>query len=237
MPLSNAGSDLLSKFPKPLLLGHRGAKAYAPENTIEAFELALQHGCDGFEFDVRLSADAQAVICHDAKFKRLEIARTSADELSAHGLPTLEAVLQGFADRAFLDVELKDAGLERVALELVGRYKPSRGHIITSFLPEVLQTLHALDPGIPLGLICDRRKQLEPAQSLPLGSIVLHRSLAIRELIASFRSRGIPILVWGANRAAELRSIVEAGADALVVDDTQLAFETFRGHAITAGNP
>ncbi len=234
MRLSNAGSDLLSRFPKPLLLGHRGAKAHAPENTIEAFELALEHGCDGFEFDVRLSADGQAVICHDAKLKRMEIARTSAAELCA---PTLEDVLQRFADRAFLDIELKVPGIERITLELIRSYNPKRGHVITSFLPEVLQKLQALDATLPVGLICDRRKQLEVAQSLPLASIVLHKSLFSGELIASFHDRCIPVFVWGATRAAEMRSMVKAGADALIVDDTQLAFETFRGHAITAGNP
>jgi glycerophosphoryl diester phosphodiesterase len=234
VPLSNAGSDLLSRLPKPLLLGHRGAKAYAPENTIEAFELALQHGCDGFEFDVRLSADAQAVICHDAKFKRMEIARTSAGELSA---PTLETVLDHFADRAFLDIELKVPGLERITVELVGRYKPTTGYVITSFLPQVLEKLHALHAGLPLGLICDRRQQLEAERSLPLACVVLHKSLVSRELLARFRDRGTPVFVWAAKRAAEMRSIVEASADALIVDDTQLAFETFRGRATTAGNP
>lgn len=234
MPLSNAGSDLLSQFPRPLLLGHRGAKHYAPENTIEAFELALQHGCDGFEFDVRLTADKQAVICHDPKFRRIEIEQSRQSSLLE--LPTLEAVLQRFAERAFLDIELKVPGVERIALELIGRYKPSRGYVITSFLPEVLQKLHALDAGLPLGLICDSRKQLEPSQSLPLACIVLHKSLVSGELMASFRDRGTPVFVWGAKRAAEMGYMVEAGAHALIVDDTQLAFETLRG-AITASNP
>lgn len=235
--LSNAGSDLLSQFPRPLLLGHRGAKAYAPENTIEAFKLALQHGCDGFEFDVRLSADNQAMICHDAKFKRIEIARSTAAELSTYGLPKLETVLQHFADRAFLDIELKVPGLEHITLELIRRYNPSRRYVITSFLPGVLQRLHALNADVPLGLICDTRKQLEPAQSLALACIVLHKSLVSRELAASFHDRGNAVFIWGANRAADMRSMVDAGADALIVDDTQLAFETFRGHAVTAGNP
>ncbi len=79
---SNLGSALHSQYPKPLLLGHRGAKSYAPENTIEAFELALQHGCEGLEFDVRLTADQQAVICHDPKFNRVEIARSRAPEVA-----------------------------------------------------------------------------------------------------------------------------------------------------------
>src|SRR5271167_4165828 len=98
-----------------LLLGHRGARASReiPENTLASFELCLQHGCDGFEFDVRLSADGQAVICHDASFGGMKIEKALAKSLP---LPTLEAVLRQFAHRAFLDIELKVAGLERLTL-------------------------------------------------------------------------------------------------------------------------
>jgi len=54
---------------RPLLLGHRGARAEKsiPENTLASFDCALAQGCDGFEFDVRLSADGQPVICHDTR--------------------------------------------------------------------------------------------------------------------------------------------------------------------------
>ena len=95
----------------PLLLGHRGARAFRhiPENTLESFELCLQHGCDGFEFDVRQSADGQAVICHDPTTRGMKIATTPSEELT---LPTLEQVLEKFSSRAFLDIELKVAGLE-----------------------------------------------------------------------------------------------------------------------------
>src|SRR6195256_638969 len=95
----------------PLLLGHRGARAsrQIPENSLASFELCLQHGCDGFEFDVRRSADGQAVICHDATVGGVGIANTASKALP---LPTLGDVLQQFAHRAFLDIELKVAGLE-----------------------------------------------------------------------------------------------------------------------------
>ena len=232
---SNLGSDLYSQYPKPLLLGHRGAKSYAPENTIEAFELALQHGCEGLEFDVRLTADQQAVICHDPRFKRMEIEQRGHRDLGA--LPTLETVLQRFAGRAFLDIELKVTGLEHITLELLNRFPCGRGCIVTSFLPEVLQRIHAIDNNVPLGLICRNRKQLAPASSLPLASIVLHASLVSRELASSFRDRGIPVLVWGANRAKEMRLLADAGADGLIIDDTRLAVETFRTKARAAGNP
>src|SRR5271166_2721082 len=110
----------------PLLLGHRGARAshHIPENTLPSFELCLQHGCDGFEFDVRLSADRQAVICHDATVGGLEIANTTAKRLA---LPTLDDVLRQFAGRAFLDIELKVAGLEALMLASLLKHPPLKG--------------------------------------------------------------------------------------------------------------
>src|SRR5438874_482554 len=98
---------------RPLLLGHRGArgrKYSVRENTIAAFDLALQHGCDGFEFDVRLTADNCAVVCHDAKFAGITIAKSDAARL--RGLPLLETVLERYARNAFLDIEIKVPGLE-----------------------------------------------------------------------------------------------------------------------------
>src|ERR1700682_5564947 len=104
----------------PLLLGHRGARASRdiPENTLASFELCLQHGCDGFEFDVRLSGDGQAVICHDATSGGLRNENSTPKTLR---LPTLKQVLEQFAPLAFLDIELKVAGLERQALSELGK--------------------------------------------------------------------------------------------------------------------
>ena len=79
---------------RPLLLGHRGARALKsiPENTLASFDQALADGCDGFEFDVRLSADGNPVVCHDPQTGGLEIARASGEQLAAR-LPQLQDVL------------------------------------------------------------------------------------------------------------------------------------------------
>ncbi len=83
---------------RPVLLGHRGARALKsiPENTIASFDQALADGCDGFEFDVRLSEDEEAVVCHDAKVSGYDVARTPAKQLSQ--LPRLRDVLQRYRD-------------------------------------------------------------------------------------------------------------------------------------------
>ncbi|MGC1220522.1 MAG: glycerophosphodiester phosphodiesterase, partial [Candidatus Sulfotelmatobacter sp.] len=69
---------------RPLLLGHRGARAEKsiPENTLASFDLTLAQGCDGFEFDVRLTADGHAVVCHDATAHGLKIAESPAEALA-----------------------------------------------------------------------------------------------------------------------------------------------------------
>src|SRR3954470_15527260 len=66
---------------RPLLLGHRGCRGAFPENTIEAFDHALASGCDGFEFDVRLTSDGKPIVCHDARLQRSSIIKTSYDQL------------------------------------------------------------------------------------------------------------------------------------------------------------
>src|SRR5580658_922914 len=108
----------------PLLLGHRGARASAsvPENTPACFDLALQHGCDGFEFDVRLTQCGRCVICHDAKIDEITVAQAGRDQLKH--LPELGNVLVGYADRAFLDIELKVTGLSSPVLIALSENAP-----------------------------------------------------------------------------------------------------------------
>src|SRR5580700_7012607 len=98
---------------RPLLLGHRGARAEKsiPENTVASFDRALASGCDGFEFDVRLTADGRAVVCHDERIRGLEIAQSMAQQL---GLPLLREILTRYQRSAFLDIELKVPGLETI---------------------------------------------------------------------------------------------------------------------------
>src|ERR1039458_2799906 len=78
---------------RPLLLGHRGARALKsiPENTLASFDQALADGCDGFEFDVRLTEDEEAVVCHDAKVSGYDVSRTLATQASQ--LPRLPGLL------------------------------------------------------------------------------------------------------------------------------------------------
>ena len=211
----------------PLLLGHRGARTYRqiPENTLASFELCLQHGCDGFEFDVRRSTDGQAVICHDATIGGMEIENTASKSLP---LPTLEDVLRQFAHRAFLDIELKVAGLEPQTLAELHKHPPQKGYVVSSFLPKVLRAVHDLDPAIPLGFLCDTEDRLRGWREMPAEWVIPQFELADGELVDLVHSAGKRIMVWTVNRAEHMRQFEAWGVDAIISDETELLVRWLR---------
>src|SRR5262249_9081241 len=155
-----------SPMPRPILLGHRGARATrnVPENSIASFDLALAHGCDGFEFDVRRTANGRAVICHDARVHGVEVSSATESELQER--PLLGQVLARYGSHAFLNIELKATGLEETILTLLELHPPKRGHVVSSFRLSILAAIEKLTSKIPLGLICEDRTQLEGWKSL-----------------------------------------------------------------------
>jgi glycerophosphoryl diester phosphodiesterase len=210
---------------RPLLLGHRGARALKsiPENTFASFDQALADGCDGFEFDVRLTEDEEAVVCHDPKVAGYDVARTPVKQVSQ--LPRLRDVLQRYRD-SFLDIELKVKGLERVTLDLFLRHKPRRGFVVSSFIPGALKSLHALDATIPLGLICEFKNQLRLWNELPIEYVIPHHSLVNAELVRKVKGAGKKIIVWTVNDPEDMRRFAASGVDGIISDDTNLLCRT-----------
>ena len=206
---------------RPLLLGHRGTRAVKsiPENTFDSFDRALADGCDGFEFDVRLTSDGQPVICHDPRFGALQIASETASRL-AH-LPHLKEVLSRYQRSAFLDIELKVSGLEAITLELLHRFPPRRGFVISSFLPEVLGTLDAADSRVPLGLICESRSQLRAWKDLPTQYVILHQNLVAAALVQELRGAGRKVFVWTVNDPERMVLFRDLRIDGIISDDPE----------------
>jgi len=209
---------------RTLLLGHRGSRAVQsiPENTIASFDRALADGCDGFEFDVRLNGEGEAVICHDPKIAKIEVARSTAKQLQ---LPRLREVLERYRD-SFLDIELKVKGLERVTLDLFLRLKPRQGFVVSSFVPGVLKAFHEGDSTVPLGLICEFKNQLRLWNELPVEYVIPRQDLAEPELIRKVKGSGKKIIVWTVNQAADMQRFAELGVDAIISDDTSLLYGT-----------
>jgi glycerophosphoryl diester phosphodiesterase len=202
---------------RALLLGHRGARGVknVAENTLTSFDLALSQGCDGFEFDVHLTADAQAVICHDATTRGLEISQHSAQSVA---LPSLREVLDRYHSTAFLDIELKVPGLERITIDLLREFPPCRGFVVSSFIPEVLTGIHDLDKTIPLGLICETKTQLSLWSEFPVSYVILHYKLLSQKLLREIKSEDKNVFVWTINAPASIKRFSSWGVDAIISD-------------------
>jgi glycerophosphoryl diester phosphodiesterase len=212
----------------PLLLGHRGARASASvqENSLAAFELALKHGCDGFEFDVRLTACGRAVICHDAAFRGITISKANVSQLP--DLPQLRDVLAQFATRAFLNIEIKVPGLSSQVLLALDEHPPQRGYAVSSFLPEVLIELNIRSAAIPIGLICEDQKQLRQWRDLPLQYVIPHHSLVTQNLLQEAHSAGKTVLTWTVNDRGTMTRLADWGVDGIISDQTELLVNTLR---------
>jgi len=211
---------------RPLLLGHRGARGCRsiPENTLASFDRALAVGCDGFEFDLRLTADGEAVVCHDPNVSGLEIARATAQQLAA--LPCLCDVLARY-QKAFLDIELKVPGLERVVIKELRKYEPRR-FVVSSFLPEVVKAIYAVDATVPLGLICQTKTQLRRWNQVPINYVIPHYGLVDVALVRLMKGAGRKIFVWTVNTRADMRQFAGYGVDGIISDDTSLLCRTLR---------
>jgi glycerophosphoryl diester phosphodiesterase len=162
-----------------VILGHRGASAVAPENTLVAFRRALELGADGFEFDVTLTRDRVPIIIHDdtldrtttgkgnvkdftlEELERLDAGGWKGAEYRGEKMPTLAEVIDLVAPlrpRPILNIELKASslmsdGVEMATLDVLFEKKYFDNIIISSFNPMTLMRMRLIAPRIPRGLL------------------------------------------------------------------------------------
>ena len=212
----------------PLLLGHRGARASrsVPENTLASFDLALRHGCDGFEFDVRLAGTDRAIVCHDPKVGRITVSRATRRQL-VH-LPSLDDVLHRYAHRAFLNIELKVKGLETIVLEALREHQPERECVVSSFIPDVVMEVKARSAVVHVGIICEKKSQLTQWNKLPVEYVIVHESLIGHKLVKEIQGARKRIFAWTVNDKNSMVRLAGWGVDGVISDDTQLLVRTLR---------
>lgn len=227
---------------RPLVVAHRGASVEQPENTIEAFEAAIDLGADAIEFDVRMTADDHAVVMHDPDVSRTTdgsglVSDMTLEEIRTLGVPTLEEALECLAGRAAADIEIKnlpgepdftpdhepavEATLD--ALDAVGF--PGQV-IISSFNPASIAHSRTLRPDFPTGLLTeyevDAEEALVRATShghpwvLPFVSRVLDAPQGFADQV---HDAGALLGVWIADDPDTARRLFELGADAVATND------------------
>ena len=224
--------------------GHRGASGYAPENTLEAFELAARQGAHGVELDVHLSRDGALVVAHDEtvervsdgvgrlfdhsllELKRLRFNRTHPEYENAR-IPTLGEVFELLAPTDLrVNVELKNSwidypNLEKRCVELAARMGMTKKVIYSSFNHHSLMRMKAIDPSIYCGLLyeCTMVKPWEYAHALGMNALHPHFSeLQIPGECAEAHKLGLEVNPWTVNNESDIRRAFDFGADWVITN-------------------
>ncbi|MEV7596593.1 glycerophosphodiester phosphodiesterase [Kitasatospora sp. NPDC089797] len=217
----------------PVVIGHRGAPRSAPENTMAAFEAALDQGADWLETDVQTTRDGVPVLMHDPTVDRTTDGRGAVADLTAaqvaalrvtvgpgpaRPVPTLAELLGRLSgSSATLLMEIKWQRAEDVA-RIARIAAATRAHVVLySFSADHLRRAHAEAPALPVVLIQGRGIAEDPA-GLRLAGIALEAGLATAGRIAAERAAGREVYVWTLDDAAAWRLMAARDADGLITD-------------------
>ena len=217
-----------------LVIAHRGASGTLPENTLPAYELALEQGADMIEIDLHRTRDGAVVITHDERLEGLgglgEIADATLEQVRAldagggQPVPTLDEVLDGFGARIPFNLEIKCGGsgeyegLEAQALEAVTWRGLLERMLFSSFSDRVLVRLRALSPDARLGFLFsprDAERPLERARAVGAESLHPWLGLATPEVIDSAHAAGLAVHVFTVDEPDDMRRLLEQGVDGL----------------------
>ncbi len=219
----------------PAVVAHRGASAYAPENTLTAFDLALAMGADAIELDLRLTADGDLVVLHDPTLLRTtghtgSIARTPTHELERVDAgvrpPLFESVLARYGARARYWIELKDPvpGIEAQLVDALRRHGVEHRTVVQSFDHTGLLRVRALRPDLPLVALYRRAADRETMLAhLPrvagfACALVCQHSAVDDDLVRRAHGLGLHVLTYTVNEAEDMRRVLDLGVDGLITD-------------------
>jgi glycerophosphoryl diester phosphodiesterase len=213
-----------------LRIGHRGARAYAPENTIASFRKALEIGADAVELDVRKTKDNQLVVIHDADVKRTTDGEGLVSELTlkeikgfnAEGgekIPTFEEALDFLDKKVKVFVELKEDGLEKQMLDVICDMGLEKNVVLVSFLEDALRKVRELNAEVETGLIYAKHKNpLKAALELKANYLVALYRFMHTANVEKAHENGLKVVVWTINTLEEAEQYAAKGVDGITSD-------------------
>ena len=229
---------------KVAIQAHRGASAYAPENTLPAFKLAVEMGADGIECDIHLSRDGKFVVCHDDTVNRTSngtgrICDKSLNEIKAldfgakfdpkfagTAAPTLEEMLDVVKVMKVINIEIKrfehEMGLDaslNLFYSILGKYGVLPKTIVSSFDKIALKRLKQLHKDVYTCLLYNRMKSpAATAQKLGCSAIHPHYAYLSKRTVNSAHARGLKVNCWTVDEPSDLARMIAVGCDGIITN-------------------
>ncbi|HLA07223.1 MAG TPA: glycerophosphodiester phosphodiesterase family protein [Anaerolineales bacterium] len=249
---------MLEHFPRPIILAHRGDLTHAPENTLPAFQLAIQKGADGVELDAKLTSDGHVIVIHDSTLdrttdgkgrissctlesvRRLDAGSWFNEKFRGTKVPLLEEVFDGIGKDRIVNIELtnystpRDGLVEKVC-EIIKRRANQRQIIFSSFFASNLRRAAQLLPEISRGLLAVPGLGGIWARSFGFmfgeyQALHPHISSVDRQQVGRVHRLNRRVHVWTANTPEQIIKLKEWGVDGIFTDDPQTAL-----HALGRG--
>lgn len=243
----------------PLIFGHRGARKYAPENSISSFKKAIELKLDGVEFDVMSTSDGVPVVVHDDNLDRLsgkhihlhktpfvdiqklDIGRSFSPFFGGEKIPTLKEVLKLFENsNMFLNIEIKKQSHQhknflKNVVETIENSPLKNKVTISSFNREILYQIGRIAPQINRSLLLHPKAfffldVIFFANILCVCGINPHISRLNKRMISYARLKNLKVMVWTPNEPKDIRKAINLGVDAIISDEPALVKEMVKEH-------
>ena len=219
-----------------LKIGHRGAKGYFAENTLESIQKALNFGVDAIEIDVHRCKTGELVVIHDFTLDRTtngsgEVAKKTLSEIKGlnvedeFGIPLLTEVLDFIEGKCTINIELKGLNTATATAKIIKKYVAEKNwtykdFIVSSFQKNELFQLRKLDEKVALGIL----SKASVTEAIELGKLLkasaIHPSLGIitRDNVKASHKAGFNVNVWTVNEPEDIQRMREFGVDGIISD-------------------
>jgi len=244
---------MFDRLKSPIIFAHRGASAHAPENTIAAFELALQHKADGIELDAKLTKDNHVVVIHDqslnrttdgeglvrktqlSDLKKRDAGSKFSEKFSGEKIPTLNEVFEVVGKKMVINVELTNYAsphdlLPKLAAELVIAHGLQEWVLFSSFFFTNLIRVKRIIPHARVALLAWEGNKGFPARSRLsrwVSPEYIHPFLkdVSAEYIRQQHQNARRVNVWTVNKSEDMRNLFHWQVDGIFTDDPALAVQ------------
>lgn len=240
------------------ILGHRGVKGHAPENTLVSFEKGIQMGSTMLELDIHLSKDKELIVIHDGavdrttngtglvhemtltELQRLDAGAWFGPEFAGERIPTLQEVIGLVRGRAYLNVEIKVGGMNPNRFvypdiiqplgDLLTTTDMVNEVVVSSFHQPYLTELKQVLPNVRVALLHQKPVDnlFETAVAEGWEAVHTHTSLIDEQFVAAAHAKGIRVRAWNPNDAETMRRMIHLGVDGIGTDFPEVLLQLAR---------
>ncbi len=220
------------------IVGHRGARGLAPENTLASFRAGIKAGADWIEFDVRATSDGRVVVMHDATTLRISssLKRIKSTDYKTlrqvkifddFTIPTLAEAMNAIEGLAKVNIEIKSAGCAQAVVNAIVQHVKKGANyndfMVSSFNAKRLKEVHFINSRIQLGLLhLTRPSKFLKIRGLRVQAVGFHKRYLTKRIIHQAKLRGLQVYAYTVNKPEVAAKLAARGVDGIVTDRPDL---------------